>query len=61
MLLPFSTMQWIISDDDNVIYSHLRHKKDDGKEKGKLPDFVELEFMTDPGAHKNQLQSIFIN
>ena len=44
-------MLWIISDDDNVMRAHLRHKKSDHKkDKGKLPIWVhEPTFMADPG------------
>ena len=44
-------MRWIVSDDDNVMRAHMRHKKSDHKkDKGKLPIWVpEPTFMADPG------------
>ena len=50
-------MRWIVSDDDNVMRAHLRYpKRDDKKDKGKLPAWVyQPEFMADPGHRKKSI------
>ena len=51
----------IVSDDDNVMRAHCRHRKeDDPKDKGKLPSWiVEPEFLADPGHHKKSVSKHF--
>ena len=47
-------MRWIVSDNDNVMRAHLRHKKELSKNKGRFPEWVyEPQCMADPGHSKN--------
>ena len=50
----------IISDNDNVMRAHLRHKTDKAKDKGKLPVWVyEPDFLADPGHRKKSVSKHF--